>query len=86
MTRRAIKSYVIGWEPARHRPLASVQLEDGTHHALKVETAAELTALAVILRESPVFFYENGLIVSGWEPIKPKRRSKQRGAARPSVG
>jgi hypothetical protein len=85
MTRRAIKSYVIGWEPARHRPLASIQLEDGTHHAVKVETAAELTALAAILRESPVFFYENGLIVSGWEPI-PKRRSKQRAAARPAAG
>ena len=86
MTRRAIKSYVIGWEPTRHRPLASIQLEDGTHHALKVESAAELTALAVILRESPVFLYENGLIVSGWEPIKPKKRSKQRGPLRQAAG
>ena len=86
MLRKAIKSYVIGWEPTRHRPLASVQLEDGTHHAIKVETPAELTALAAILRESPVFFYENGLIVSGWEPIKPKRRSKQRGTVRRAAG
>jgi hypothetical protein len=78
MTRRAIKSYVIGWEPARHRPLASIQLEDGTHHALKVETAGELTALAAILRESPVFLYENGLIVSGWEQVKAKKVSKRR--------
>jgi hypothetical protein len=85
MTRRAIKSYVIGWEPARRRPLASIQLEDGSHHALKVGTAAELAALAAILRESPVFLYENGLIVSGWEQIKPKRPSKQRGPVRPTA-
>jgi hypothetical protein len=77
MTRRAIKSYVIGWEPARHRPLASIQLEDGSHHALKVEAAAELAALAAILRESPVFLYENGLIVSGWEPVKARRSVKR---------
>ena len=85
MTRSAIKSYVIGWEPARSRPLASIQLEDGSHHAVKVETAAELAALAAILRESPVFLYENGLIVSGWEQIKPKRPSKPRGSVRPAA-
>jgi hypothetical protein len=79
MTRRAIKSYVIGWEPARRRPVASIQLEDGSHHALKIETAAELAALAAILRESPVFQYENGLIVSGWEPIRTKRAAAKRG-------
>jgi hypothetical protein len=86
MTRRAIKSYVIGWEPARHRPLASIQLEDGSHHALKVETAAELAALVAILRESPVFLYENGLIVSGWERVQPKKPSKQRRSARSAAG
>ena len=70
MTRRGIKSYVIGWEPGRNRALASLQLEDGTHHSVKVETAGELAALAAILKESPVFLYENGLIVTGWEHAK----------------
>jgi hypothetical protein len=70
MTRRGIKSYVIGWEPGRNRAVASLQLEDGSHHAVKIETAAELAAFAAILKESPVFLYENGLIVTGWEEIK----------------
>jgi hypothetical protein len=70
MIRRGIKSYVIGWEPGRNRAVASLQLEDGTHHAIKIETAAELAAIAAILKESPVFLYENGLIVTGWEEIK----------------
>jgi len=71
MTRRGIKSYVIGWEPGRNRAVASLQLADGSHHAVKIETAAELAALAAILKESPVFLYENGLIVTGWEEVKP---------------
>ena len=47
MTRRGIGSYVIGWEPGRNRAVASLQLEDGSHHAVKIETAAELAAFAV---------------------------------------
>jgi len=58
MTRRGIKSYVIGWEPGRNRAVASLQLEDGSHHAVKIETAAELAALAAILKDSPVSLRE----------------------------
>ena len=85
MTRRGIKSYVIGWEPGRNRAVASLQLEDGSHHAVKIETAAELAAFAAILKESPVFLYENGLIVTGWEEISlsdEARRARVTGTAR----
>src|ERR1044072_9148848 len=58
MTRRGIKSYVIGGEPGRNRAVASLQLEDGSHHAVKIETAAELAALAAILKDSPVSLRE----------------------------
>jgi hypothetical protein len=52
MTRRGIKSYVIGWEPGRDR------------------AAADLRRLPQILKDWPVFLYENGLIVTDWEGIE----------------
>jgi len=63
--RRAVKSYAIGWYPGSNRAQVTLVLEDGAHQAVPIESAAELAAVAAVLREPRVFLYASGLLASG---------------------
>ena len=60
--RKKITKYDLGWHPQTKRPYVLIHLEGGSQQAVPVQTAEELAALAAILRESPVFLHDNGII------------------------
>jgi hypothetical protein len=59
---KKIAKYDLGWHPQNKKPYVLIHLEGGSKLALPVQTAEELAALAAILRESPVFLHDNGII------------------------
>lgn len=60
--RKQITKYNLGWNPQTKKPYVLIHLEGGSQRDVPVQTAEELAALAAILRESPVFLHDNGII------------------------
>ena len=68
----AIESYKIGWNPKTKEGGVRIKLANSNQEiAVPVGTAAEFTAVAMVLNESPVSFNtDNGFIhTPGWEPV-----------------
>ena len=59
---KKITKYDLGWHPQNKKPYVLIYLEGGSKLTVPVQTAEELAALAAILRESPVFLHDNGII------------------------
>ena len=60
--RKRIKKYHLAWHPLQKKAAVLLELEDGTKEQIAVPSPEELAALAAILRESPVFLYDTGVV------------------------
>jgi hypothetical protein len=60
--KKKITKYDLGWNPQTKKPYVQIHIEGGLQQSVLVQTAEELAALAAILRESPVFLHDNGII------------------------
>jgi hypothetical protein len=69
MNRQPIVSFAIAWNPNGSRGFVTLRLAGGQETRVPVASAAEFAAIAAVLRESPVFLYEGGLIGTGWEEV-----------------
>ena len=67
----AIASYEIGWNPKTKQGAVQIKLENGQAYPVPVGSAEELSAVAMILNESPVSLNtDNGFIMTAnWEPV-----------------
>ncbi|HYJ80109.1 MAG TPA: hypothetical protein VEW03_10930, partial [Longimicrobiaceae bacterium] len=59
----------LGWNLKEKAGGVQLKLENGQLVKLRIESAAEISAIAAILKESPVFLNQNGLLVTGPEPV-----------------
>jgi hypothetical protein len=66
-----ISSYEIGWNPKTKRGAVRIKLVDGQEYPIQVNSAEELTALGMVLNESPVVLNtDTGYIMTpDWEPV-----------------
>jgi hypothetical protein len=67
----AINSYQIGWNPKTKTGGVRIKLANGQEISVPVGSADEVSALGVVLNESPVSFNtDNGFIMTpSWEPV-----------------
>jgi hypothetical protein len=69
MDRLPIVSYALAWNPNTKHGQASITTSDGKILAVPIASAAEFTAVAAVLKESPVFLDLDGRISTNWEPV-----------------
>jgi hypothetical protein len=66
----AITQYAMRWNPHAKSGNISLILTDGRRVEVPVASTDEFTAVALILKESPVFLRADGTIRSGLEPVQ----------------
>lgn len=64
-----VQGFRLGWNLNERAGGLQLKLDNGRLVKERIESAAELSAIAAILRESPVFLDGNGLLYTGPEPI-----------------
>ena len=65
-----IVEFGMGWNTATNAGKITIKLVDGQTVKLVVETAAEFTAIATVLNESPVYWNtEEKSISTDWEDV-----------------
>jgi len=64
-----VTAFRLGWNIQTKTGGAQLQLEHGRMVNVPIESAAELCAVAAILKESPVFLNDGAFLVTGPEPI-----------------
>lgn len=62
-----ITHYRLAWHPGVNEGRAIIRLQSGDEKNVPINSPAELSALAAVLREKPVFLEEDGYIYTGWE-------------------
>jgi hypothetical protein len=68
MKREEIRRYTLAWNPGTNKGYANIATQRGKKK-VPIESPAELAALSAVLKESPVFLYQDGTIATDWEPI-----------------
>lgn len=70
MSRVAIAGYGLSWNPEQKIGEVTLRYQYGQQVKIRVNSAEELTAMAMILNESPVFYDEDSRsLVTGWEEV-----------------
>ncbi len=69
MKKKQITSYTLAWHPGENKGYAKINLGNEIKK-VPIDSAAEFTAVASILRNSPVFVNKEGLIHTDWEDIE----------------
>jgi hypothetical protein len=65
---KQIESYKITWNVANDEGIIVLQVEGGTEQLLADSAAEALLLLDMLRNESPVF-YNEGLLMTGFEPV-----------------
>jgi hypothetical protein len=68
---KRVAKYSVAWNPNTKSGYALIVLE-GSEQPVRVPVNSpdDLTALAVVLRESPVYLRGTGMLYTGWEDVE----------------
>ena len=69
MKKKQIRAYTMAWDPKKNKGYVKIDFGKETK-SVPIGSANEFTAVATILKESPVFVNNKGLIHTGWEEIE----------------
>lgn len=59
---RKVVEYDLAWNPTENEGKFILRFDDGGEKKAKVTTAAEFAAIAAILKEKEVFFFDTGYL------------------------
>ncbi len=71
VNRKPITTYRLIWNPWANEGRILVGVK-GKVKPVPVSSPAEFAAIAAVLKESPVFLYQNGTISTGKEPVEER--------------
>lgn len=70
MAATPVVGHRLGWRVGDNKGVVVLKLRAGHEVTIEVDSAAELTALAAILNESPVAYDpQTGTLSTGWENV-----------------
>ena len=68
---REVLKYSVAWNPNTKSGYALIIVKGSDQPVrVPVNSPDDLTALAVVLREAPVYLRDTGMIYSGWESVE----------------
>ena len=70
MTMREVLSFQLAWDANTELGYAALHLK-GKRKPVEISAlkSQDLSALALVLRESPVYFREDGVVLTDWKPV-----------------